>query len=549
MWGNRSRALCVVLFAGTLLGAAMVPGATAETAPGPARVHLGARDVQADAALFGAPSISADGSRVAFASAADNLVPDDTNDAIDVFVRDRRARTTVRVSVATLGLEGLGASMSPVISADGRWVAFTSYASNLTLGDLNGITGAGSDVFVHDLATHSTVKISGPAFGLAEGESDFASISANGRYVAFDSTAANLVPGDTNGTGDVFLWDRADSSLRRVSESRDGGQADAGSGLASISADGSRVAFVSAAPDLVADDTNGYVDAFVADVRTRTVQRVNVTSDGTQAQGDADSVTLSGDGRTAAVVTAWPLSTEDKDFSFDVYTHDLRTRQTRLISSGEAGEGVFQPRASYGPALSDDGHTIVWSAGDADPSPGGPPPGSQVWLRDLRTGTARMISTAPTGSPDDVSHGAAISGDGTHVAFASSAQNLVPFDNNHASDAFVVDLGERRYAPGGPTSMPRDVYAPDTAITSGPPPAEPTPAPARFTFAADEADVRFQCRLDADPETVGENERWSTCPAQHTVLAPRGKHKLEVRAVDAAGNADDSPAQRVFVLR
>lgn len=530
---------CAVLAAGALPGAA-VEGSTLT------RVHLGNKNVQADAPLFGAPSISANGRWVAFASAADNLVPGDRNDAVDVFVRDRLLQTTVRVSVSSQGLEGLGASFSPVISADGRRIAFTSYAPNLTLGDLNGFSGGGSDVFVHDRLDRTTVKVSSPTFGFSNGESDFASISATGRFVAFDSTATNLVPGDTNGTGDVFIWDREDSSIRRVEGPH--GEADAGSGLASINADGSRVAFLSAATNLVPGDSNGYVDAYVADLRTRTVQRVNLTSDGTQAQGDADGVVLSGDGNTAAVVTAWPLTGEDKDYSFDVYTHDLRTRQTRLVSSGTPGDGLFQPRASYGPALSDDGRWIAFSSGDAQPSTDGVAPGSQVYLRDLSTGDLRMVSAPPSGSPDDVSHAAAISADGAHVAFASSAQNLVPFDNNHASDAFVLDLGVPRYEPGGPTSMPRDVYPPDTVITSGPPP-NPAPAPARFTFGADEAGVRFECRLDADPQTTGDDEGWSSCKADHSVTAPRGEHRLEVRAIDAARNADASPAQCVFLLR
>lgn len=529
------------------------PGAGTETvAPSLARVHLGVGEVQASAALFGAPSISGDGSKVAFASAADNLVPEDGNDEIDVFVRDRVARTTVRVSLSSLGFEGVGASLSPVISADGNWVAFTSYAPNLVLGDLNGVTGAGSDVFLHDLATRTTVRVSAsalaPQIGLsADGESDFASISADGRYVAFDSTAPNLVPGDTNGVGDVFVFDRADSSVRRISDAPDGAPGDAGSGLAAISADGSRIAFVSKAANLVPGDTNGYADAFVADVDIGQVRRIGLDAGGAQAQGDVDAVALSGDGATAAVVTAWPLTKEDRDFSFDVYTVDLRDNQIRLVSSGQAGSGAEQPRAAYGPALSADGHAIVFSSAEGDPTPGGPPPGSQVYLRGLPAGDLRLISTPPTGQADDTSHAAAISADGRHVGFASTAQNLVPFDNNHASDAFVLDLGERRYAAGGPTEMPIDVFAPDTSIIDGP--VAPGPGPAQFVFGADETPVGFECRLDADPETVGENEDWSACPARHTVAAPRGEHRLEVRATDAAGNADDSPAQRAFLIR
>ena len=217
---ERSRVALAVASTATLLAAGALPGAAAADEPAPAtpnlaRVHLGNRNLQASGPLFGAPSISANGRWVAFASAADNLVRNDHNDAIDVFVRDRLWQTTERVSVSSQGLEGLGASFSPVISADGRRVAFTSYAPNLVLGDLNGLTGGGADVFLYDRFQHTTVKVSTPTFGPVNGESDFPSISATGRFVAFDSTATNLVPGDTNDTGDVFVWDREDGSMRR----------------------------------------------------------------------------------------------------------------------------------------------------------------------------------------------------------------------------------------------------------------------------------------------------------------------------------------------
>lgn len=383
------------------------------------------------------------------------------------------------------------------------------------------------------------VQANAPLFGAP-------SLSADGSKVAFDSTASNLVSGDANGHGDVFVYGRADRSVRRVSVAGDGAEGDGGSGLATISADGSRVAFVSAAANLIAGDRNGYVDAFVVDVPGGAVRPIGSPAGG-QAQGDVDGATLSGDGTTAALVTAWPLTAEDADFSFDVYTVDPKTSQIRLVSSGQAGSGVVQPRAAYGPVLSADGRWIAYTSGEGDPTPGGPPAGSQVYLRDLAAGDLRLISTPAAGQSDDTAHGAAISADGMHVGFASTAQNLVAFDNNHASDAFVLDVGGRRYPAGGPTRMPRDVFAPDTVIVDGPP-TEPTPGPARFAFRADEAGSTFECRLDADPETVGEDEGWTACPAAHSVAAAPGEHLLEVRAADAAGNVDASPAQRVFTL-
>jgi len=510
--------------------------AAADTATSPARADLGAAAAQADAGVLDTPSISADGRWVAFASAADNLVPGDTNDFPDIFVRDRVTGVTKRVSVTDAALQADGASSSPVISADGRWVAFTSYAANLSLGDLNFPTG-GADVFLHDMVTGHTVRVSTSALGLStNGESDFPTISADGRYVGFDSTATDIVPGDTNKHGDVFVWDRDTQRTVRASVAADGTQADAGSGLASISADGTRIAFISAADNLVDDDSNGYKDAFVKDLRTGGVLRVDVASNGKQAQGDAQDVALSPDAGSVAFTTAWPMTPDDLNFSPDVYRHDLMTNQTTLLSrlgpdSGDVGY-------AYGASLDSSGDQIVFTAA----IPGTNAAGSQVYLWDRRTGVTRRI---PDPDADGTSHAAVISADGAHLAWASPAQNLVPFDNNHAEDVFVIDPGGPTYPASGPMAMPRDIYPPDTTIVSGPPTAG-APSDVQFAFAADETPVRFQCRWDADPQTTPDEAGWTQCAQRLVQHLTAGPHRLAVRAVDAAGNADPSPAEAVF---
>jgi hypothetical protein len=152
------------------------------------------------------PSVSADGQYVVFASAASNLVPGDTNGAVDIFVHDRQSGTTERISVDSAGTQANGDSDAPVISADGRYVAFESEATNLVPGDTN---GAG-DIFVHDRQSGTTERISIDSAGEQENnDSYFPAISGDGRYVALVSLASNLVPGDTNGTWDVFVRDRA----------------------------------------------------------------------------------------------------------------------------------------------------------------------------------------------------------------------------------------------------------------------------------------------------------------------------------------------------
>jgi len=231
------------------------------------------------------PSISADGRYVAFFSHASNLVPGDTNGKADVFVHDRVTGQTTRVSVASDGTEGNGYSWFPSISADGRYVAFESIASNLVPGDTNGV----SDVFVHDRLTGQTTRVSVASDGTqGHSASDHPSISADGRYVAFESFASNLVPGDTNGKRDVFVHDRLTGQTARVSVASDGTQGNGDSIYPSISADGRYVAFVSGASNLVPGDANGNIDVFIAAAAEPTAMRLQWGD--VNCSGDVDAV-------------------------------------------------------------------------------------------------------------------------------------------------------------------------------------------------------------------------------------------------------------------
>ena len=187
-----------------------------------------------------------------------------------------------RVSVADDGTQGNDVSSVLSISADGRYVAFTSNASNLVPGDTNGF----GDIFVYDRQTDTIERVSVASDGTQGNDRSVApSISADGRYVAFVSYASNLVPGDTNGASDIFVYDRQTDTIERVSLAADGTEGDRASDSPSISADGRYVAFVSYASNLVSGDTNGETDVFVYDRQTDTIERVSVASDGTQANG------------------------------------------------------------------------------------------------------------------------------------------------------------------------------------------------------------------------------------------------------------------------
>ena len=334
--------------------------------------------------FFSGPAVSEDGRYVAFTSEAPNLVPLDTNDQHDVFVRDQVSNTTTRVSVTSGGanqdLSCNGGSYAPSISAEGRYVAFESTATNIVPGDTN----SAQDVFVRDLAAGTTKRVSvGPGGIQGNDGSSGASISADGRYLAFVSFAENIVPGDSNGNLDVFVRDLVAGTTERVSVSSAGEQAqpvdgsDVGSRGARISADGRYVTFASKAPTLVSGDTNAAEDVFVRDLVASTTTRVSVSSSETQSE-DGSSPAISADGRFVAF--------------------------SSLASDLVPGDTAFR----------------------------------DIFLRDRVEGTTIRVSVTPSGAQSDGnSETLTISPDGHHVAWVSDATNLVAGDTNGAYDVFV----------------------------------------------------------------------------------------------------------------
>ena len=267
-----------------------------------------------------APRISADGRYVAFSSMASNLVTGDTNGDTDVFVHDRSTGDTTRVSVDSSATQGNDHSHEPSISADGRYVAFSSMASNLVTGDTNGAT----DIFVHDRTTGTTTRVSVDSSATQGNDHSYEpSISADGRYVAFWSDASNLVTGDTNGLKDVFVHDRSTGTTTRVSVDSGGNQGNNYSCAPSISSDGRYVAFYSIASNLVTGDTNGDVDVFVHNRSTDTTTRVFLDSSGTQSNGHSYSPSISADGRYVAFYSyATNLVSGDTNGVRDIFVTD-----------------------------------------------------------------------------------------------------------------------------------------------------------------------------------------------------------------------------------
>jgi Tol biopolymer transport system component len=303
-------------------------------------------------------ALNADGRYAAYDSTATTLVDGDDNDTSDVFVHDRDSGVTTRVSVRSDGTQGDGWSGWPALSATGRYVAFHSEAENLVDGDDNGIM----DIFVHDRDTGITTRVSVHSDGTqGDGTSGWGRPSADGRYVAFDSAATTLVDGDDNGEYDVFVHDRDTGVTTRVSVHSDGTQGDSGSGTPSISGDGRYVAFESTATTLVDGDDNDSWDCFVHDRDTGITTRVSVHSDGTQGDRTSWWAAISADGRYVAFDSAaTTLADEDVNGERDVFVHDRDTGTTTLVSVHS--DGTQGDDTSGWPAISADGRYVAFDS-------------------------------------------------------------------------------------------------------------------------------------------------------------------------------------------
>jgi Tol biopolymer transport system component len=386
----------------------------------------------------GSPALAADGAFAAFDSAASNLVADDPNGATrDVFTRDLGSGATTLVSKG-----GNGPSFEPSVAADSHAVAFSSDASNLVPGDTNGKR----DVFVRDtsgLLERVSVTATG---GEADGDSSQPDISADGRYVVFSSTATNLVPGDTDGVADVYVRDRATHSTLRISVGRAKQQPDGDSLKPAISADGKTVSFTSAADNLVDGDHNQLNDVFVRNLAGHRTERVTVADDGREQNASVNpSFTqvsdLSADGKTVVFDSdATNLVPGDTNDDTDVFVRDLVHDKTTLASLNSAGEEGDND--SFFPSISGDGRFVAFesfasnlAAGDA--------PREDIFERDLDNGTTTVVNVPNGGGQRDpevaqqLLQRPAIDGGGGTVGFVSGADNLVAGDSNGAEDVFI----------------------------------------------------------------------------------------------------------------
>jgi hypothetical protein len=363
--------------------------------------------------------VSSDGRLVVFTSGATNLVTGDTNGKWDVFVRDRQAGTTSRVSISSTGAQASGHSWLPRISDNGQIVVYTSEAPNLVEGDTNNKW----DIFAYDMLTGKTERVSvSSAETQGNGESGFnktPAVSSDGRYVAFSSESTNLVPNDTNtfcdmdmdyifddNCTDVFVRDRVDGVTERVSVNGSGQEGNNYSMVPAISASGRYVAFFSWASNLVPDDTNTCQsmyydpgpcpDVFVRDRQAGTIERANVSSSGAQSTLDPQSVN-------------W-----------------------------------------LPPAISGDGRYVAFGSADITLAPGFRSHDPQILIHDRTTGETSLVPVNTRGETADGQSNvpADLSATGRYVSFSSRAQNLGS-DGNSSDDIFVRDREGWTYALAG----------------------------------------------------------------------------------------------------
>ena len=447
---------------GSVVGpAGAVPSATTE------RVSIGTAGEQGNdmAGRFAGPAIDADGSVVAFDSAASTLVPGDSNAEVDVFVRDRATNTLERVSVRSNGTQGNDTSTRPAIDATGNLVVFDSSASNLVNGDTNGQL----DVFVHNRTSNRTQRVS-VSSDEVQGMGSSHSPSIAGQFVTFISNAPNLVPNDTNGsTDDVFVRDLVAGTTELVSVSSTGEQGNSSSTAASISANGRFVAFSSFASNLVPDDTNGAFDVFIHDRETGLTERVSVSSG--EVEGNAMSVdpTVSRTGRFVAFYSdATNLVNNDTNDRSDIFVRDRTRGRTERVSvssdeqqsDGSSPEPGVRGFTATGPDITPDGRYVTFFSSATNLVPGdtntcptffdNPGTCPDAFVRDRVAGTTTRVSVFPDGSQaEERNSDPAISDDGSTVAFWS-AEALVPADTNicplfssfagNCPDIYVRDL-------------------------------------------------------------------------------------------------------------
>ncbi len=371
------------------------------------------------------PSISANGRFVAFSSKADNLVPGDTNGIEDIFVYDRITDIVERVSVANDGSQAINFSFQPIISADGRFVAFGSYSENFVPGDVNDL----EDIFVYDRTSRTIQCASLSQDGQTVGGSP-SSISADGRYVTFRSTAKNIVAGDTNDANDIFIYDTVQKTTDRVTGA--GGAEFAGVQDGLISADGRTIVL---SGDLRLSGPNEGDSYYAFDRISRTIARITASGEGGFA--------ISADAQLITFQSRSTLVAEDTNTTKDVYVLNRANQTINLISKGVRGIG---DRESGFPSISPGGRFVAFSSDATNLVPNDTNNTVDIFIVDRIQNTIERVNDAKGGLASLTSLNAiqgvlvlSISDDGRFSTFASDGDRLDEHNPNFQNNIYLLD--------------------------------------------------------------------------------------------------------------
>lgn len=345
------------------------------------------------------------------------------------------ASTTIRLSSTSTGAPANDTSEYPGLSDNGRYATFNSFATNLVPGDPSNFS---QDVFLKDRSTGAVEQISVNSQGVTGNNSSggFAAspVSPDGRFVAFDSFAYNLVPNDTNQLTDTFLRDRQARTTVRVSVSTAGAQADGGNAVSALSADGRYVLFDSRATTLVGGDTNHALDGFIRDTVNSTTTRVTVKADGSQVSSDTHAWDLSNDARFVAFTSVAKYTADDLNADDDAYVKDLTTGTIERVSLTNAGMDFPGGSAFNQISMSADGRYVAFNAALANQFP-------EIYVRDRVNRTTTLVSVDLSGRPGNrSSFSASISPNGRYVAFNTAADNIVSPPPTPYAHVYVRDL-------------------------------------------------------------------------------------------------------------
>lgn len=386
-------------------------------------------------------SLSASGRYVAFASTASDLVSGDTNGLQDIFVFDRNSDSTERVSRSTTNSNPNGTSDSPQLSGDGDLVVFASTATNL----VSDAGNAFKQVYLRDRDTNTTTRLSQSVAGVVgNATSNNPDISADGRFVVFSSSASNLVNGDVNGAADIFLLDRDQNTLQLISHNNNGEAGEGASTDPVISADGRFIAYVSAASNLISGDINAEADVFVYDRLNDLTEMISVNSSEVQGNHDAQSPSISGDGRFVAFHSDSDnlASSTDNNGVADIFVRDRQNGTTSRVSLTHTNSQA-NDKSRY-PEISADGRYVTFESSATDLVSNDTNSNADIFVRDLDDNTTTMLSVVTSSGIQGLesSKTASISYNGRFVSFDSASSNFASGDSDTYDDIFVSENGD-----------------------------------------------------------------------------------------------------------